>query len=79
MMTEHIQENFQLPFVPVKVCMILAFSYKTWCFSFHVLLTMLEVWDSAALAVKGETALCVCAKKGLRERKERKKSVMSDG
>lgn len=47
---QHIKDIFQLSCVHVKICMNLASGATTWCFSFHVLLTMLEVYDSAALA-----------------------------
>lgn len=40
---QHIKDIFQLSCVHVKICMNLASSRTTWCFSFHVPLTMLEV------------------------------------
>lgn len=57
--------------------MNLASSGTTWCFSFHVLLTMLAVQDSAALAAGGgDCFVCWCEKVHLKKREE---GLMSDG
>ena len=60
---QRLKDIFQLSCVHVKICMNLASGGTTWCFSFHVLLTMLEVQDSAALAANGgDRFVCWCEK-----------------
>lgn len=69
----HIKDIFQLSCVHVKICMNLASSGTTWCFSFHVLLTVLRVQDSAALAPNGGNCfVCWCEKVHLKKEKRNK-------